>query len=82
MKDIYRLLKKGGVFITEQVGAENDRELVKLLLGDIKLPYPELYLEKMSKQFEEAGFDIIRGEEAFRPIPFYGVGSLVSGLKP
>ena len=32
-KEIHRVLKCGGIFITEQVGAENDRELVELLLG-------------------------------------------------
>lgn len=45
VKDIHRLLKDGGIFITEQVGAENDRELVELLLGKTELPFPEQYLE-------------------------------------
>ena len=31
--EIYRVLKTGGLFITQQVGAENDRELVELLCG-------------------------------------------------
>ena len=26
-KEIYRLLKNGGIFITEQVGCDNDRDL-------------------------------------------------------
>jgi SAM-dependent methyltransferase len=33
-KEIYRLLKKGGVFITEQVGGDNDRDLVEMVLPD------------------------------------------------
>ena len=37
VKDIHRMLKDGGIFITEQVGAENDRELVELLLGKTEL---------------------------------------------
>ena len=32
-EEIYRVLKPGGLFITQQVGAENDRELVTLLCG-------------------------------------------------
>ncbi len=76
-KDIYRLLKKGGLFITEQVGAENDRELVKLLLGDIDLPFPEQYLGKISEKFKSEGFEIVKAEEEFRPIKFYDVGALV-----
>ena len=30
--EVYRVLKHGGYFITQQVGEENDRELVELLL--------------------------------------------------
>ncbi len=75
--DIYRLLKKGGIFITEQVGAENDRELVDLLLGDIDLAFPEQYLDKISDKFKNVGFDILRGEEEFKPIKFYDVAALV-----
>ncbi len=76
-EDIYRLLKKGGFFSTEQVGSENDRELVNLLLGDIDLPFPEQYAEKISEKFKNVGFDILRLEEEFRPIKFYDVGALV-----
>ena len=41
--EIYRVLKPGGLFITQQVGAENDRELVELLCGQTDLPFPEQY---------------------------------------
>ncbi len=77
ISELKRLLKDGGLFITQQVGAENDRELVKLLLGDIALPYPELYLDKMANQFAKAGFEILQRAEAFKPIQFYDVGALV-----
>lgn len=76
-KDIYRLLKDGGVFITEQVGAENDRELVELLLGETELPFPEQYLSIAKKQFRDAGFVVLRAEECFRPIRFFDMGALV-----
>lgn len=76
-KEIYRVLKDGGVFITEQVGAENDRELVELLLGKVALPFPEQYLERARKQFSDARFDILDGQECFRPIKFFDVGALV-----
>ena len=59
VKDIHRMLKDGGIFITEQVGTENDRELVELLLGNTELPFPEQYLEIRRKQFCDAGFDIL-----------------------
>ena len=76
-EEIYRVLKPGGLFITQQVGAENDRELVALLCGETELPFPEQYLELVSRKFKDAGFAILRGEEAFRPIRFFDVGALV-----
>ena len=50
-QEIHRVLKDGGIFITEQVGAENDRELVELLLGTVELPFPGQYLNIIRKQF-------------------------------
>ena len=76
-EEIYRVLKPGGLFITQQVGAENDRELAELLCGETPMPFPEQYLDKTVAKFEHAGFSILRGEEAFRPIRFFDVGALV-----
>ena len=76
--EIRRVLKPGGVFVTQQVGAENDRELVALLLKELPpLPFPKQYLEIVRKEFEEAGFVIETAGEAFRPIRFWDVGALV-----
>lgn len=77
VKDTHRMLKDDGIFITEQVGAENDRELVELLFGKTELPFPNQYLEIARKQFCNAGFDILDAQECFRPIKFYDVGALV-----
>ncbi len=77
-EEISRVIKPGGIFVTEQVGAENDRELVALLLKDVpKLPFPEQYLEKARRAFEKSGFCVLEAEEAFRPIRFWDVGALV-----
>ena len=76
-QEIYRVLKKGGRFITQQVGAENDRALVELLCGKIPLPFPQQYADQSAEAFRQAGFAILRKEECFRPIRFYDVGSLV-----
>lgn len=77
VKEIKRILKKGGFFLTQQVGAENDRELVELLMGDIETPFPDAYLDKAKQEFVDAGFEIIEEDEAFRPIEFYDIGALV-----
>jgi len=76
--ETYRVLKPGGIFITEQVGAENDRELVALLLPDAtELPFPEQYLHIASEKLKAKGFEIIEEQECFRPIQFFDVGALV-----
>ncbi|MBO5177884.1 MAG: NUDIX domain-containing protein [Lachnospiraceae bacterium] len=76
-KELYRLLKKGGLFITQQVGSENDRELVELVLPGTPKQFPDLNLTKQKRVFEEAGFEILQAEEAFLPIKFYDVGAFV-----
>ena len=76
-EEIYRILKPDGLFITQQVGAENDRELVELLCGETEMPFPEQNLDVISRKFREAGFTILRGEEYFGPIRFFDVGALV-----
>jgi len=46
VKELYRLLKKGGVFITQQVGSENERDLVEMVLPGISKPYPHANLKE------------------------------------
>ena len=75
--ELYRVLKPGGLFITQQVGEENDRELVELLLPGTPKPFHGLNLHDQSLHFENHGFKILRGEEAFRPIRFFDTGALV-----
>lgn len=77
-KEIWRVLKPGGVFVTQQVGAENDRELAELLLDPVPpLPFPQQYLSIVRRRFEASGFEILEAQEAFRSIRFWDVGALV-----
>lgn len=76
-REIFRLLRQDGVFITEQVGEDNDRDLVEMVLPGTDKPFPDLNLAKQRKNFEEAGFQIMQAEEAYRPITFYDVGAFV-----
>jgi len=76
-KEIYRLLKPGGMFITQQVGSDNDRDLVEMVLPDIEKAFDNLYLEAQTRVFEAVGFRIIQGAEAFRPIRFFDIGAFV-----
>lgn len=76
--EIHRILKKGGIFLTQQVGADNDRELVEQLLPQPpERPFPKQYLHLAKQSFQQAGFEILRGEECYRPIRFYDSNALV-----
>lgn len=76
-KEIYRLLKKGGFFISEQVGEDNDRDLVEMVLPNTPKPFPHLNLKEQKEVFEKAGFEMIEADEAYRPIKFYDVAAFV-----
>lgn len=76
-QELYRLLKKGGYFITQQVGEENDRDLVKLLLPDINKSFPGFNLKGEVEKFEETGFEILECNEAFPKVKFLDIESLI-----
>lgn len=77
-REIARLLKPGGFFLTEQVGAENDRDLVSLLFPKTPpLPFPKQYLSIAKEELENCGLMVSDAQEAFRPIRFWDVGALV-----
>lgn len=75
--EIQRLLKPGGLFITQQVGSDNDRELVEMVLPDAEKPFSHANLREQRSGFSDAGFEILQAEEAFGPITFYDVGAFV-----
>lgn len=75
--ELFRILKKGGLFLTQQVGCLNDRELVEMLLPNTPVAFPEHDLIHQVPVLKNAGFDIIEQDEAFRPIKFYDTGALV-----
>lgn len=76
-KEIYRILKPDGLFITQQVGEDNDRELVEMLLPDCEKSFSGHNLKSQVELFEKAGFTILEQNEAFRPIFFYDTAALI-----
>ena len=78
IEELRRVLKPEGLFLTQQVGAENDRELVRLLLPEFtEVPFPGHYLSVKEKEFAAHGFEILERGEVRRPIRFFDVGALV-----
>jgi len=77
LPELWRTLKAGGLFITQQVGEENDRELVELLLPGTQKAFTGWNLTEQKRCIEEAGFEFLQAEECFRPIKFTDIGALV-----
>ncbi|MCM1115173.1 MAG: class I SAM-dependent methyltransferase [Clostridium sp.] len=78
IEELYRLLKHDGIFITEQVGENNDRELIELLLPELEKPMSKgLYLAEQKERFSNCSFEILKSDEAYRPIKFFDTGALV-----
>ena len=75
--EIRRLLKPDGLFITQQVGSDNDRELVEMVLPGVGKPFPHANLREQRTGFTDTGFETLQADEAFRPISFYDVGAFV-----
>lgn len=76
-KELHRILKPGGLFITQQVGEDNDRALIEFLLPGSEKVFRGMNLTEQKKLFEKTGFEILMSDEAFMPIEFYDVGALV-----
>lgn len=77
-KEVYRILKPGGRFITQQVGGRNNKELSQLLLG--KYPYvveDDFNLENTVKELESISLKVTAKQEFFPYLRFYDIGALV-----
>jgi len=76
-EEVRRVLRPGGVFITQQVGGRNNMLLSGRLLPDYTPAYPTHDLAHESARFHAAGFEILEKKEYFPKLRFYDVGALV-----
>lgn len=77
IEEVYRCLKPQGIFITQQVGCENDMDLVRRIDPKAKLRFPNKNLAYALKEAQNAHFQILQKEEAITPILFYDLGAFV-----
>ena len=79
--EVWRVLRPGGVFITQQVGGEDEWDLNMLLGARPNLEWADWRLTTAAKQAEEAGFTVLKATEDFPATRFFDVGALVYYLK-
>ncbi|MFX1427977.1 MAG: class I SAM-dependent methyltransferase [Promethearchaeota archaeon] len=81
-KEVYRILKPNGVFITQQVGDKNDSKLRLALTGSEKSENgTEWNLEYAKKRLIEAGFEILDDQEIINSTRIFDIGAIVYYLK-
>lgn len=77
--ELYRILKPGGRFITQQVGGRNCLDMRERL--GFTIPENNHDLAHNVEIFEQAGFEILRAEECFNKSHFYDTGAVVFHAK-
>lgn len=77
VKEVYRLLKPNGLFITQQVGGLNDYAFSKLINPEFTPLYLNNNLKTVSKNFLKYNFKVIKAKEEFNPIKFYDTKAFI-----
>lgn len=76
LAEVQRVLKPGGLFITQQVGGENDRSLEEKI-NLIPKENMDFSLATQVRAFQKQGFSIQVQKEAFTSLRFFDVGAIV-----
>jgi len=77
MSEVRRVLKPGGMFITQQVGGENIVDLSTALIPGFVNRFPAHTLKNNAEIIKSQGFEILLQDEAFLKLRFDDVGAIV-----
>lgn len=75
--EVRRVLKPGGLFITEQVGCLNNLQLSRRLLTDYMPEFPMHNLHHECARFDALNMEIVEARESFPRLRFFDIGALV-----
>jgi len=79
--ELMRLLRPGGLFLTEQVGGQNCFRLNELLQDKPEFQYSYWTKELITRQLSVAGFELLNVQEEFPLAEFADIGMLVFYLR-
>lgn len=79
--EVYRILKPGCSFITQQVGGRNDIRLNELLQEKVEFRYAYWTLDYAVQELIQSGFHIVDRREVFPETVFLDIGAVVYYLK-
>jgi len=80
-EELYRVLKPGGTFITQQVGGLDNLELNQVLQEKLSFPYDRWSMAAALTGLYRAGFSVERAEKAALKTTFMDIGAVVYYLK-
>ncbi len=80
-RQVFRILKPGGQFVTQQVGGDDNFRLNELLQKKPHFEYHKWTLQAAAKRLVEAGFRILGQKEDFPETVFTDIGAVVYYLK-
>jgi len=81
LPEVFRILRPGGVFLTQQVGPRDCVELNQYLEAPLEPDIHSWSLAQEKTAVEEAGLRIRRSEEQLLDSKFYDIGAVVYYLK-
>lgn len=76
-KEVKRILKDKGIFITQQVGGKNNEKLSKLLIPNFESECYDFELKKEVGSFKTLDFSILYENEYFPCLRFFDIGTIV-----
>lgn len=78
--EVFRVLRPGGWFVTQQVGDKNDRDLRKLL-GATSFKPNRWNLKLAADQLKRSGFKVVDRRQGYYKTRYFDTGALVYHLK-
>lgn len=79
--EVFRILKPGGKFITQQVGGHNNRRLNELIQGLTRGEHSFWTSREAVARLRDTGFQILEKKEEFPEAIFYDIGAIVFYLR-
>lgn len=79
--ELYRVLRPGKSFITQQVGGKNCIRLNQMLQDQVEFEYSSWTLEYAVQELIESGFKVIDQRVDYPPLEFVDIGAVVFYLK-
>ncbi|MDO9086068.1 MAG: class I SAM-dependent methyltransferase [Anaerolineaceae bacterium] len=81
LSEVWRILKPGGIFLTQQVGPRNCVQLNQYLGAPLDPHTGKWSLSQEKQDFVDAGFSVLQSHEQVLESNFYDIGAVVFYLK-